>query len=135
MGTRRSPVMFESTEPIMWTCSNCREIIEDQFDACWTCGCSREGKLNLDFLREPSFANEYAAVEKIVSKHYQCQKCEYGDARVERISSRGTGFAKLLAKDFIAVSCENCGYTELFNLSVLEDRTDLQNFLRGLFGG
>ncbi len=42
--------------------------------------------------------------------------------------------AKLIAKEFLAVSCENCGYTELFNLSILEGRSDLQNFLRGLFG-
>jgi hypothetical protein len=29
----------------------------------------------------------------------------------------------------------SCGYTELFNLSVLEGRSDLRNFLRSLFGG
>jgi predicted nucleic-acid-binding Zn-ribbon protein len=42
---------------------------------------------------------------------------------------------RISAKHFVALSCENCGYTELFNLTVLEGRTDLENFLRGLFGG
>lgn len=116
----------------MWACGNCREIIEDQFDACWNCGCSRDGKLNLEFMREPT---DESSVESQFSQHYKCQKCEHSDARVERISSTGTRLARVFAKEFLAVSCENCGYTELFNLSVLEGRTKLQEFLRGLFGG
>jgi hypothetical protein len=27
----------------MWTCGNCKEKVEDGFDACWNCGASREG--------------------------------------------------------------------------------------------
>ena len=118
----------------MWTCENCREIVEEQFNACWNCGASRDGKLNLDFIREPSDVNDDSSLEKSFSQHYVCQKCEHRDARVERISSSGTGLAKLSAKDFLAISCQNCGYTELFNLTVIEGRSDLQNFLRGLFG-
>lgn len=117
-----------------WTCANCREIIEGQFDSCWSCGCSREGKLNLDFIREPVSPTADSSVEKELSEHYQCQKCAHREARVERISSTGTGLAKMLAKQYLAVSCENCGYTELFNLTVLEGRSDLQNLLRGMFG-
>ena len=29
----------------MWTCKNCNEKIEDQFDACWSCGYDKKGKL------------------------------------------------------------------------------------------
>ena len=117
----------------MWACQNCREVVEDQFDACWACGCSREGKLNLDFVAEPTNPSDDSSLEKKFAQFYKCQKCEHREARIERISSAGTGLAKLLAKEFLAVSCENCGYTELFNLSILEGRSDLQNFLRGLF--
>jgi hypothetical protein len=49
----------------MWSCANCREVIEDQFDSCWRCGCSREGKLNLDFLAESTDATD--------SKDFVCQ--------------------------------------------------------------
>jgi hypothetical protein len=27
----------------MWTCRTCGEKLEDQFDACWKCGSSKEG--------------------------------------------------------------------------------------------
>jgi len=27
----------------MWTCLKCKENIEDQFDACWSCGTKRDG--------------------------------------------------------------------------------------------
>ena len=118
----------------MWACSNCREIIEDQFDSCWKCGWSREGKLNLDFMREPTDVRDNSPLAKTLGQHFKCQKCEHRDARIERVATAGTGFAKMLAKDFVAVSCQNCGYTELFNLTVLEGRSGLENFFRGLFG-
>jgi len=119
----------------MWTCNNCREIVEDQFDACWNCGCSREGKLNLDFLPRPIAFEDETSLEQTFAEEFRCQKCQHRDARVERITGRGTGFGKMFAKDFLAVSCQNCGYTEFFNLSVLQCRSGLQDFLRGLFGG
>ncbi len=49
---------------VMWACSNCREVIEDQFDACWNCGFSREGKLNLDFMREPTAPSDDSSLEE-----------------------------------------------------------------------
>lgn len=33
----------DSTE--IWTCPNCSEEIEPQFDQCWKCGADREGKV------------------------------------------------------------------------------------------
>lgn len=27
----------------MWTCTKCREQIEDSFDSCWSCGTARDG--------------------------------------------------------------------------------------------
>ena len=36
----------------MWTCHNCGEQIEDNFDACWNCGTSIDGTLNPDFCTE-----------------------------------------------------------------------------------
>ncbi len=48
----------------MWTCGNCNELIDDQLDACWKCGCSREGKLNLDFMREPCAIDDDSSLER-----------------------------------------------------------------------
>jgi hypothetical protein len=119
----------------MWACTNCRENVEEQFEACWNCGCSREGKLNLDFVHESTVSGGDCSIEKSFAEHYRCQKCDHREARIERISGRGTGLARIARKDFLAVSCENCGYTDLFNLTILEGRSDMQNILRGLFGG
>lgn len=118
----------------MWTCANCREVIEDQFDSCWRCGCSREGRLNLDFVAKPSDPTDESSIEFQFAQSFVCQRCGNGDAGTERISTSGTGLARITKKDFLAVSCKNCGLTEFYNLSVLEGRSDLQSFLRGIFG-
>ena len=36
----------------MWTCSKCREKIEDEFDVCWSCGTTRDGNANPEFVPE-----------------------------------------------------------------------------------
>ncbi len=46
----------------------------------------------------------------------------------------GTGLASIVRKEFVAVSCENSGFAEFYNVAILEGRTPVQSFLRGLFG-
>ncbi len=120
----------------MWSCVNCQEPIDDQFDACWQCGCTREGKLNLNFAPEKpvNTDGEQESLKQHFAESFVCRRCKHREARIERISTTGPGLAQMLKKDFLAISCENCGLTEFYNLSVLEGRTDLQNFLRELFG-
>src|SRR5262245_54164233 len=36
----------------MWTCRKCKAEVEDNFEACWSCGTSREGVENPDFVPE-----------------------------------------------------------------------------------
>lgn len=36
----------------MWSCPNCGEQIDDEFDHCWTCGTAHDGTLDSDFKRE-----------------------------------------------------------------------------------
>ena len=118
----------------MWTCANCREVLEDQFDACWNCGCSREGKLNLEFVNDAEPTSVQRSVMNGFSQSFVCQRCKGREAQLDRISTRGTGLGALLRKDYLAVSCANCGLTEFYSLNVLEGRTDLENLLRGIFG-
>ena len=42
----------------MWTCPNCGEHIEKQFDACWNCGTSVEGARPEDFACEESVSDD-----------------------------------------------------------------------------
>ncbi|HUE72712.1 MAG TPA: zinc ribbon domain-containing protein [Pirellulaceae bacterium] len=118
----------------MWTCGNCREVLEDQFDACWNCGSSRDGKLNLDFATEGGKSAEASALKAELAKSFVCQRCKRCEAHMDVISTRGIGLGALLRKDFLVVSCTNCGWTEFYSLNVLEGRTDLGNLFRSIFG-
>lgn len=119
----------------MWTCNNCHEAIEDQFEACWSCGCSREGKLNLEFVQEPSLDDQDPPFSSEIQKHFVCRRCGHKEARCRTVTAGGVGVFRIAAEQFLAVSCYECGLTEFFSLSVLEQRSDVGNFLRGLFGG
>ena len=35
----------------MWTCRKCRETVEDSFEACWSCGTTKEGVEDRAFRR------------------------------------------------------------------------------------
>lgn len=37
----------------MWKCSNCEELIEDNFGACWNCGALVDGTEDPEFHRDP----------------------------------------------------------------------------------
>jgi len=46
-----------------------------------------------------------------------CPKCGHEDARVDQVATTGTGLTRLMdlqSRQFSAVSCTNCGYTELY---------------------
>jgi hypothetical protein len=53
----------------MWSCANCKEVLEDQFDACWNCGYSRAGELELHFTREPVLPEGDSPLEKSLAEH------------------------------------------------------------------
>jgi predicted nucleic-acid-binding Zn-ribbon protein len=98
-------------------------------------GATRDGKLNLEFMREPAPAASDSPIERVIAEHFVCRRCKFTEADIERVAMRGPGgLASLSRQDFVAISCHHCGLTEFYSLSVLEGRTDLQNLLRGIFG-
>jgi predicted nucleic-acid-binding Zn-ribbon protein len=119
----------------MWICGNCQEGLDDQFDACWNCGCSREGKLALDFLKDNAAASRGEAVNEPIADGFTCPHCGHRESRRRQLRLRGIGLQALWAEDFLAVSCAECGRTEFYSLSVCQQRSGLSNFLRGLMGG
>lgn len=81
-----------------------------------------EGKMNLD--------EQFAT-------HFVCAKCQNTGAVVKRIAATGTGLSKFFDiqhNHFVAVSCSNCGYTELYNPEVYEGKRNLGSVLDILFG-
>ena len=55
---------------------------------------------------------------------------------MQRRAMSGTGITRLLEIQpykYAFVSCRNCGYTQVFNLKVLEGKDNLGTFLEVLF--
>lgn len=69
---------------------------------------------------------------------FVCAKCQRRGAHVEKLAMSGTGLSRLLEFQpyrYAYASCHNCGYTEVYNLRVLEGKDDLGSFLDLLFAG
>ena len=78
------------------------------------------------------------SLEDQLSVRFRCAKCDASGAVVKRISAAGSGLSKILDiqhNQFIAASCRNCGFTEIYNPEVLEGKRQLGNILDVLFGG
>jgi predicted nucleic-acid-binding Zn-ribbon protein len=97
------------------------------------------------------------SIDELLAEKFTCQRCHtqrktrqrrtrledldtYEDqpdlAHVERLAMSGTGlsrFFEIQAYRYAFVSCPTCGYTEVFNLRILEGRDDLGTFLEVLF--
>ena len=74
--------------------------------------------------------------QALLAQEFVCQHCKSHGARVERLSMSGTGVSRLFDIQpyrYAFVSCNNCGYTEVFNLKILEGKDDLGLFLDVLF--
>ncbi len=64
-------------------------------------------------------------VEDILKHEFVCPRCESKGAQVERLAMTGTGLSRFLdlqTHRYAFASCTNCGYTEVYNLSVLEGK-------------
>lgn len=62
-----------------------------------------------------------------ISSKFNCPRCKGQGAHVERLSMTGSGITKLLdiqPYKYLFISCNNCGYTEVFNAKILEGKKD-----------
>lgn len=74
--------------------------------------------------------------EDLLAREFVCSRCNQQGAHVERLSMSGTGISRLFEVQpyrYAFVSCQNCGYTEVFNLRMLEGKDDLGTFIDILF--
>ena len=75
-------------------------------------------------------------IDSILAQKFACSHCGQHGAHVERLAMSGTGISRLLeiqAYRYAFVSCNNCGFTEVYNLKTLEGKDDLGTFLEVLF--
>jgi len=72
----------------------------------------------------------------MLAQKFVCPRCEQKSGYVERLAMSGTGISRFLEIQrhrYAFVSCTNCGYTEVFNLKMLEGKDNLGDFLEILF--
>lgn len=75
-------------------------------------------------------------VDALLAEEFSCPRCDQQGAHIERLAMSGTGLSRLLeiqAYRYAFASCNNCGYTEVYNLRMLEGKDDLGTFLEILF--
>lgn len=77
-------------------------------------------------------------IEKEIESRFVCGKCRSTGAEVKSLAMSGTGLSKLLDiqhNRYVFASCENCGFTEVYNLDILAGkRDDAGNILDIIFG-
>ena len=64
-------------------------------------------------------------IDHILTQEFKCQKCGQVGAHVERLAMSGTGisrFVDIQAHRYAFASCLACGFTEIYNLKILENR-------------
>jgi len=77
-----------------------------------------------------------STVDDTLAQAFVCDRCGEEGAHVERLSMSGTGLSRLFevqAYRYAFVSCNNCGYTGVYDLRTLEGKDDLGTFLEVLF--
>ena len=75
-------------------------------------------------------------VDEALASSFVCQKCGKRGAHAERLTMSGTGLSRLFEVQpyrYAFVSCNNCGYTEVYDLRALEGKDNVGTFLEILF--
>lgn len=62
---------------------------------------------------------------KKIKEEFKCEKCGGIGAEVREVAMTGTGLTKLFDiqnNEFLFISCRHCGFSEIYNLHILEKR-------------
>ena len=77
-------------------------------------------------------------IEKEIESRFICAKCRSSGAKVKSLAMTGTGISRFFDiqhNRYIFASCNNCGYTEAYNLDILSGSKDkVGNILDIIFG-
>ncbi len=75
-------------------------------------------------------------VQDELAQAFICPKCDRQGAHAEQLAMSGTGISRLFEVQpyrYAFVSCNHCGYTEVYDLRALEGKDNLGIFLEILF--
>ena len=66
-------------------------------------------------------------IEKEIASRFKCPKCHNTGANVKSLAMAGTGASKIFnvrPNRYVFSSCNNCGYTKVYNLDMLSGGKD-----------
>ena len=75
-------------------------------------------------------------IQEQLAEAFICAKCGSQGGHAEALAMTGTGISRWLEIQhhrYAFVSCQNCGYTEVYNLATLQGKDSLGTFLEILF--
>lgn len=100
----------------MWSCKHCREKIENQFDACWSCGHARDGTPPESFESIDQAAGELE--QELSTEH------PYADIPIATVNSIG-GKKIIATVDVVSAEC-------VFGVNIFRDIfASVRNFVGG----
>ena len=76
-------------------------------------------------------------LENQIGARFVCSKCKNSHAKVRRFAATGAGITRWIDwqhNDFISVSCDRCGFTEMYDPTVFGDKNKTIEVLDLLFG-
>lgn len=74
--------------------------------------------------------------EKYLSEKFICSKCNHKGASVDRLAMGDDSWGSMFNAQthrYAFIACENCGFTEVYALDVLEGKDNLGAFLEWMF--
>jgi len=76
-------------------------------------------------------------IKEELAEKFKCPKCQTKGGIPNNLAATGTGFSKFFDvqnRRFITISCSHCGYTELYNMNILEGKDSFSDILDFIFG-
>lgn len=79
------------------------------------------------------------SIADTIIERFKCAKCGETHCHTKEVAMSGTGLSKIFDIDYnhyLFVSCENCGFVEVYNPNILEGKTrgQLGTIMDVLFG-
>lgn len=120
VGARHASCLeFRQKESAVWKCPECSRVLEERFQACWSCGTSKEG------VRDPDFESHRVGDSELPSQRgdLTCVRCDrdldYLGARSFHEGARLGVFGNLFElfvnrEAFDLYVCSECGHVEFF---------------------
>jgi len=102
----------DQTDGAFVVCGSCGARAASSWSFCRSCQSSLE-----DALPPDDGLEKYGIDDAFEMEEKGCPKCGHKEADVDQVATTGVGLTKLFDlqnRQFYAVSCANCGYTEFY---------------------